>query len=160
MTRRGEAVDTEQDDVEQLVELSRLLVTVAYRSLGVADSQVSLPQFRALVTIARIGPCNAGSLATQLGLHNSSVTRLCDKLVAAGLLTREVKEGNRREVELALTAAGGQVVDSVLSRRAAEVSRMLERLSPAVRARLGRVLPSLLGAAAEVVTAPHSARAI
>jgi hypothetical protein len=38
-------------DVRDLVELSRLLVSVAYRSLDVPEASVPLPQFRALAIL-------------------------------------------------------------------------------------------------------------
>src|SRR5690348_4842377 len=91
-------------DVRLLMDLSSTLVAVAVRSVGVIDGAVTLPQFRALAVLERVGPCNAGTLAASVGLHVSTITRLCDRLVEAGLLTRSVKPDNRREVELRISA--------------------------------------------------------
>lgn len=133
--------------VDDLVELSRLLVSTALRSLDSAGVAVTLPQFRALALLARTGPCTAGGLAAGLGQHGSTVTRLGDRLVAAGWVTRQTRPDNRREVELALTAAGSELVSRVLTARAAELESLLARLPATDRAALAAVLPRLLAAA-------------
>lgn len=147
-------------DVGDLVELSRLLVSVAYRSLDAAPEPVALPQFRALAVLARYGPCTAGGLAEALGAHGSTATRLCDKLVAAGWLTRQNRPANRREVELDLTDAGRAVVEQVLTARAAELERILSRLPKASRRALAALLPQLLEAADGTVARPREAWAV
>lgn len=74
-----------QTDVSLVMDLSRALVAVVVRSLGAIDGEVPLPQFRALVVLRRVGPGNAGELADAVGLHISTITRICDRLVAAAL---------------------------------------------------------------------------
>jgi len=136
-----------ESDVTQLVELSRLLVSMAYRSLKGAGGQLALTTFRAMAVLRVTGPCSANGLAAQLDMHSSSVTRLCDKLLAAGWITREQSPQDRRECELALTHSGRRLVDRILAARAAEVSHLLARLATADRAALAQALPSLLEAA-------------
>jgi len=139
------------DDVSDLVELSRLLVSVAYRSLGVLDEPILLPQFRALALLAERGPCTVGGLAEALDANASTVTRLCDKLVTAGWITRQNRPENRREVEVALTPSGSALVHQVLSARAAELERILARLPKASRRALAALLPEFLDAADQTV---------
>src|SRR4051812_28835803 len=115
-------------DVTLLMDLSRALVAVAVRSLGAIDGEVPLPQFRALAVLHRTGPCNASDLADAVGLHVSTITRICDRLVGSGLITREIQTGNRREVQLAITAAGSALVEQVWSERAGELSSALRRM--------------------------------
>ena len=134
-------------EADHLVELSRLLVSVAYRSLEVPERPVPLPQFRALAVLAKHGPCTAGGLAAALDQGASTVTRVCDKLVAAGLISRQNRPDNRREVEIALTEPGSQLVQEVLSSRAAELEQILSRMPKRSRTRLAQVLPDLLEAA-------------
>ena len=134
-------------DVDDLVELSRLLVSVAYRSLEVPAKPLPLPQFRALTVLARQGPCSAGGLAESLDQVGSTVTRICDKLVAAGLVTRQNRPDNRREVEVAITDEGRRLVDQVLDARATELEQLLGRMPKPSRAALAKVLPELLAAA-------------
>jgi DNA-binding MarR family transcriptional regulator len=131
-------------DVSLLFGLSRALVGVAVRSLRTVDNDLPLPQLRALTVLERYGPCSAGGLADAIGLHVSSTTRLCDRLVARGLITRQTRPDNRREVELAISPTGSGLVHEVWAARAAELSTALRSLQPAQRASLRDVIPPLL----------------
>jgi DNA-binding MarR family transcriptional regulator len=148
------------EDVSDLVELSRLLVSVAYRSLDAAPEPVQLPPFRALAVLARFGPCTVGGLAETLGTPASTVTRMCDKLVASGWVTRQNRPDNRREVEIALTDNGRNLVREVLTARAAELENILAGMSATSRRALGRLLPQLLSAADAAVPRPREAWAV
>jgi len=145
-TRRRPA-DAPSGDVTDLVELSRLLVSVAYRSLEASGQPLPLPQFRALTVLAKHGPCTAGGLAEALDQVGSTVTRICDRLVGAGLVTRQNRPDDRREVQIEITAAGRRLVEQVFVARAVEFEHILGRMRPASRAALARVLPELLAAA-------------
>jgi DNA-binding MarR family transcriptional regulator len=138
-------------DVDDLVELSRLLVSAAHRSLAAAGGPVTLQQFRALAVLARRGPQASGALAVTLDLHPSTVSRLCAKLVDGGWLTRSVRPDNRREVELDLTAAGQSLVKKVFAARARELETVLDRLPRAGRGSLAALLPQLLDAAERTI---------
>jgi DNA-binding MarR family transcriptional regulator len=148
------------DDVGDLVALSLVLVSVASRSLAAADTPIPLPQFRPLTVLARLGPCTVGGLAEALDTHASNVTRLCDKLVASGLVTRENRPENRREVEIALTERGQALVQDVLTARAVELEAILARLPRASRKALGRLLPELLAAAGSAAPLPGEGWAV
>ncbi len=141
-------------DVGLLMDLSRALVAVAVRSLGAIDGAVPLPQFRALTVLERVGPINASFLAGAVGLHVSSITRLCDRLVEADLITREISPDSRREVELRVTPAGSKLVHQVRRARSKELSRVLQSLSAGQRAALRDAIPPVLdvlaGAAPDV----------
>lgn len=130
-----------------LLDLTRSLIALATRSVDAADGKVSLPQFRGLYVLQRTGPCNAGSLAEQLGSHPSTVTRLCDRLVKLGYVTRQVRADNRREIELDVTPAGQQIVDAVMHRRAGEFERLLSALDADTLGHLRLALPALVAAA-------------
>ena len=155
----GEA-ETVGPEVAGLVRLSRVLAGVADRSLQAASAQVSLAQFRALVVLARTDPCSAGELATALGLIGSTTTRLCDKLLALGWITRTDRAADRRTIELALTRSGRALVEQVLAVRDAELERILTHLPHQSRARLAAVLPPLLSAADDVVVPARASWAI
>lgn len=134
-------------DVEALVELSRVLVSSAYRSLAAASVEVTLPQFRALAVLARCGSSTSNALAHALDLHPSTVSRLCDRLVTEGWVSRRIRDDNRREVELELTATGTALVDEVFSARARELESVLAHLPVAKRRQVATILPELLRAA-------------
>jgi DNA-binding MarR family transcriptional regulator len=124
---------TRQNDVAVLMDLSRALVGLAVRSMGAVDGVVTLPQFRALAVLDRLGPCSAGELAEAVGLHVSTITRLCDRLVAADLISREVRPDDRRQVELDITPAGTSLVNKVRTERERELAAALRRLTATQR---------------------------
>ena len=76
---------------------------------------------RVLVLASQPGRLNATGVAEALGVHLSSASRICDRLVQAGLLDRRDLPQDRRHVELTLTPAGERLLASVNDHR--EVSR-------------------------------------
>ena len=151
---RARAIDRvsrhEVDDVaDAVLRASRVLVSVAARSLADVSDKVTLPQYRALVVLAGRGPQNAGALAEVLGVHSSTLTRLCDRLVAKGLITRGESATNRREVTLALTPRGRRLVKSVTERRRAEIREIVARVPKTQREAMVRALQAFGDAAGE-----------
>jgi DNA-binding MarR family transcriptional regulator len=146
--------DAELDEITEAVLLtSRALVAVAARSLAATegpDLDVTLPQFRALVVVATRGPVNAGYLADELGVHPSSVTRLCDRLTNKGLLERAPRPESRREIVLSLTPAGRRVVDEVTASRRRDIRRIVSRVPRELRPGLVQALQAFADAAGEV----------
>src|SRR5437764_8474868 len=82
------------------------LVIVWGRAQEALQQPVSASQLRALLVIDMAGEINLNGLADKLGAIPSSASRLCDRLQAAGLLTRAAGRTDRREVVLSLTADG------------------------------------------------------
>jgi DNA-binding MarR family transcriptional regulator len=130
-------------DVEALIELSRLMVGLAYASL---EDRLELRQFRALAFVRQRGGCTVGELAQDSALPSSSTTRLCDQLVERGWLTRRPDEGDRRQVQLELTDAGEACVAEVLEERGRRLRSARRALDPSQRAALSTVLPPLIEA--------------
>ncbi len=113
-------------EVEAFIYASRALVALAVSSLAELDDRISLTHFRALLVLTDVGTMNAAELANQLGTSASSVTRLCDRLVADRLMRRTENPDNRREVLLTATPSGGRLVERVLARRRLGVQRVLD----------------------------------
>jgi DNA-binding MarR family transcriptional regulator len=114
--------------VDAVLHASRALVAVAARSLAHVEGNVTVPQYRALVVLASRGPQSAGALAELLGVHVSSLTRLCDRLVDKGLITRATEPANRRRLTLTLTPRGRRLVRSVTSTRRDEIAAIVARV--------------------------------
>src|ERR1700727_32779 len=91
---------------EVLQAATRVLAGVALRSLDVLDSAVTLPQFRLLAVLADLGPVASGRAARTLGLDPSTVTRLADRMVAAGHVAHGTDPPHRGVVTLELTPSG------------------------------------------------------
>jgi len=122
--------------LEALLAASRALVALAARSLAGLDSEVTLPQYRALVVLATRGPQRVVDISAELGVTPSTGTRLCDRLVRKGVVRRTRSATDRREVRLSLTGAGRDLVDEVTQRRRDELSQVVaaipQRWHPAV----------------------------
>src|SRR5664279_4938853 len=86
------------DAVAVTLVASRALVGVAARSLSALEPDVTLPQYRALVLLRSRGDQNVSALADALGVHPSTATRLCDRLLKKGFIDRATSSGSRREV--------------------------------------------------------------
>jgi DNA-binding MarR family transcriptional regulator len=135
--------------VDALLRASRALVAVAARSLAAVDHDVTLAQYRTLVVLASRGPQTPGALAAALGVHASTVTRMCDRLVAKRLIRRGGSPTNRREVDLRLTAKGRRLVDSVTRRRREEIAEIVARVPGTQRRAMVRALNRFGEAATE-----------
>ncbi len=135
--------------VEAVLGASRVLVAVAARSLAEVAEEVTLPQYRALVVLAAMGPQRAVSLAEALGVTPPTATRMCDRLVRKGLVRRRGARGDRREVRVSLTAAGQALVEEVTRRRRAEIESMLAKIAPEDQAAMVELFGALARAAGE-----------
>src|SRR5919199_2258551 len=119
-----------KDDVDATLTASRALLGVVARSLADVLDQITLPQFRVLVVLCAEGPLRSGVLAERLGIHQSTFTRTADRLVAQGWIRREPNAESRREVLVALTDTGRELVVEVMRARRTEIERILTGTSP------------------------------
>lgn len=144
-TKSASDLDASTDAV---LAASRVLVAVAARSLAEHEEEVSIPQFRSLVILYSRGPQRPVDLATALGVDPSTVTRLCDRLVRKGLISRRRRGADRRAVQLALSARGTELVSTVTRRRQLEIRRILRAVPPSSRRRLACAFELFSAAAA------------
>ncbi len=100
-------------------------------------------QLRALLIVDGAGAINLTKLASMLGASTSATSKLCDRLVAAGLLTRQPAAVSRREITLRSTESGQRVAQWVRDRRRAALDQTLASLSPEGRRDLARGLAEL-----------------
>lgn len=105
-----------------------------------AVSQLSSSQLRAVMVVERYDGINLRGLAKDLNMILSSASRLCDRLVAAGLLEREPGRVDRREIALHLTPAGRGLLDDLRAERQERLAAVLGAMSPAGRHALLRGL--------------------
>lgn len=146
------------DDVDALTDAllaaSRLLVAVSARSIA---SSITIPQFRLLVVLDTHGPLKPTALAEHLAVNPSTATRMVDRLVTAGLVSRERSAVSRRELVVRLTTDGAAVVREVTRRRRAEIARIVGRMPPGTRHGLVRALTAFSVAGGEpAVTEPDA----
>jgi DNA-binding MarR family transcriptional regulator len=128
---------------------TRVLAGVALRSLDVLGAAVTLPQFRLLAILADLGPVPSGQAARALGLDPSTVTRLADRMVAAGHAARGRDPRHRGVVTLTLTASGRELVATAGAWRRRELARIMARLGPADQEAVTAALGLLVSAAGD-----------
>jgi DNA-binding MarR family transcriptional regulator len=75
------------------------------RMLEVAESGLTVPQYRVLAAIAQ-GGVRSAHLAERLAVRRPTLTAIADGLVTAGLACRESEAGDRRVVRLHATDEG------------------------------------------------------
>jgi len=144
-------MNTDENEVaDALLTASRALVAVAARS--VADvSEVTLPQFRALVVLAHPTEVTVGELASALDVQSSTATHLCDRLEAKGLIRRTPgRSADRRETTLRLSRHGRRLVERVTAKRRRDLARIAAAMPAEDRAPAIRGLRSFATAAGEL----------
>ncbi|MCZ2401968.1 MarR family transcriptional regulator [Paenarthrobacter sp. Z7-10] len=134
------------------MDAASALLAVVAQSVAEVEDVVTSPQLRVLVLIAARGPQNLGAVAADLGVHPSNATRLCDRLVAGGLIERREDPQDRRFLKLLLSEQGRRLVDQVMSHRREAIAAVIERLPAATRSSLA----SAMGAFARAANEPGS----
>lgn len=141
--------DSPPRPVDTVLAASRALVGIAANSLVGLEDEVTLVQYRALLLVAERRSVNPGELATALGVHPSSATRLVDRLVSKGLMSRDGVEADRREVALTATEAGRRLIRKVMAARRHDLEGVLDRLEPDQVVQVAAALGHLAEAAGE-----------
>lgn len=123
-----------------------VLLNACERAVEGIGSSVPSVQLRALLIIDRMGSLNLNQLASGLGASASASSRLCDRMAAAGLLTRERAAGSRREIVLVLTESGRRLAGWVREQRRAALDELLQAMRADGREALVRGLQELAAA--------------
>jgi DNA-binding MarR family transcriptional regulator len=142
-------VPDDNEVIEAIIHASRAMVGIAVRSLTESGEAVTLPQYRTLVVLSDGGARRLADLANALGVSPSTATRMCDRLVRKGLITRTRDDLDRREVNLEVTTAGRTTVMEVINRRRAEVCALLTSIPLGTRRELVDSLRLLSAATGE-----------
>jgi DNA-binding MarR family transcriptional regulator len=155
--RTGRAGKADVDElVTAVLTASRALVGVSARSLAEVEDTVTITQFRTLVVLDNLGHINLLALAEELDVNSSTAMRMIDRLLVAGLVTRQENPDNRREVLLGLTADGARLVETVTRRRRSEIAKIVTAMPPERRTELVTALHSFADAASEPLARPPS----
>ena len=143
--------------VDALMRASRALVTITARSLASVNTEVTLAQFRTLVVLSNQGPQPVGALAEHLDVHASTMTRMCNRLVARGLIDRAPSAADRREVVVTLSTKGATLVADVMERRRRDLHAVVSCMTPEERVVAIEALEKFARAAGETAEESHEA---
>jgi DNA-binding MarR family transcriptional regulator len=80
-------------------------MTAAYRPL-LAELGLTYPQYLALLVLHEEGRVSVGHLGERLQLDSGTLSPLLKRLEAAGLVSRERRADDERQVEVTLTSEG------------------------------------------------------
>ncbi|TDB75158.1 MarR family winged helix-turn-helix transcriptional regulator [Micromonospora sp. KC723] len=92
-------------------------------------SRLSGAQLRAVMVVERHDGINLRRLAALLDMLLSSASRLCDRLVAAGMLEREPGRLDRREIALHLTPEARRLLTELRQDRQRRLAEVLSDMS-------------------------------
>lgn len=104
---------------------------------------LTISQLRVLYLLRDSGRASVGAVAEHLGITPSTATALVDRLVQRGLVERGAREGDRRVVELHLSAVGSEHVEEAVRCRRRDLTGSLDELSEGDRERLAELLEEL-----------------
>lgn len=133
---------------------AELLEVLRARGQDGVGTAVSPSQLRALLVVETGDGINLRSLGAVLGSRPPSVTRLCDRMAAMGLVERTPSRTSRREVELRLTARGRALLEERRAIREREMAAVLDRMPSAAVEALIVGLAGFREAADEVFAGP------
>ncbi|MET9152978.1 MarR family winged helix-turn-helix transcriptional regulator [Streptomyces griseoflavus] len=113
-----------------------------------STAPASASQMRVLLTLEHQDGINLRTLSAALASTPPSTSRLCDRLVAVGLVERVVGRADRREVRLHLSKRGHAFLDDLRARREQELQAVLTLMPADKRAALREGLEAFCDAAA------------
>ena len=95
-----------------------------------ADTMLTLSQLAALATLDRHGPLSPGELAAHEKISRPSMTRLLAVLEGQGLVVRKAHPTDGRQVTLAVSPAGQELLKEDRRRRDVWLAQRLQGLAP------------------------------
>ena len=108
----------------------------------------------ALATIDKHGPMTLGEVAARERVAPPSITKLVEKLVAAGLVSRETDPNDRRSSLVRVTRQGRRLLDTSRTKRTEWLAARLAELDADERARLDAAMDVL----EKIIAVPEPAR--
>ncbi|GAA1523069.1 hypothetical protein GCM10009730_34120 [Streptomyces albidochromogenes] len=136
MERAGPPDDAAGDLAPRVTAAAEAVVSTWTQATRTASPRLSALQLEALLIVRRWPGINLTGLAEEVGAAPPAVSRLCDRLEAAGLLRREPAPTSRREIGLVLTLQANELIDALFARRHEMFAAVLGRMRPAERRQL------------------------
>jgi DNA-binding MarR family transcriptional regulator len=109
-----------------------------------ATAQLTVLQIHALLFISKLENVTMSEVAKQFDISLPTATSLSDKLVKAGLITRQNDLKDRRIVKLALNQEGNDLLSKAMKQRRLKVNKMLSYLSAKEKQQLLHIMERLL----------------
>lgn len=142
---RGVRDRRDRDRDESLPDAFRTVARQLRRASleSLAQWGVTPSQSRALRVLTRHGVMRLSELSDHLRIAPRSTTEVVDDLEAKRLIERRPDPQDRRATLVALTGHGVEVSEAIRSAFGNDAERFFDRLDPADRAHLSRILHTL-----------------
>lgn len=128
-------------EVLDVVPLVMRTIRAEMRSHRAAD--LSVPQFRVLVFLARSDGASLSDVAAHLGLTPPTTSVMVDGLVSRGLVARQANPDDRRRITLGLTATGQAAMASAQQITRNRLAERLAELPDAERLAIVQAMQTL-----------------
>jgi len=138
----GAAIDIEQ--------ASRVFVAITSRVLDALDTSISQAGLRALLVLDDHGGCTLSDLAHRVPLSQSATSRMVERLVGSGLVERSARPEDRRQIQVAMTRQGRELVDVLTERRRNVIESIAAGMSATDLAALRRGLTAFEAASGDI----------
>lgn len=143
----------ERDTIASLVRIAAVLGSPAFQrgfgADGIPDDANAIP---ALYALATRGPRRPSTLAADLHVSAATVSRLLDKLAAAGLAERLPDPDDARAAQAHLTSSGREVAGALFRAGDQLIDELLAEWSSRDRDALGALLHRFADALADYAT--------
>lgn len=137
----------EERYMERLADIfASLMNVVIHRSMAEVNADITIPQMECLKHLQRHGALSATELAEGLNVSAPAATKLVDRLQRRGLVQRRENPGDRRAVELSLTANGRMIVEQIRNHRSETLKTIIGRMNPEHRDGLASALEAFINA--------------
>lgn len=134
------------DPIHTIATLYPRLMRAMGHLRGAVDEGMDLTynQHKTLLSLADLGPCTLNTLSQELGVATSSSSQMVDRLVVMGLVQRSPGGGDRRQVELRITAQGENLLDEIKEGILQRYRELFEHLGPAEQSNLAGAIHTLV----------------
>lgn len=108
-------------------------------------TDITRSQFNVLKTLGEVYPnsCNAKYIKDNMLVNEPDVTRLIDRLVLKGLITRDRNTEKRRQIDVKITKKGIKVLEEV-GPKALEAVLFVEKISTKEAKQVSKILDKLI----------------
>jgi DNA-binding MarR family transcriptional regulator len=128
---RREMIMSEFESISKIIDLIRNLnKSMRHRFHDfMQDSGLTFPQLSVISTLTKNGELKVSVLSEKMGLSDSTVSGILDRLEQKNIIRRERNQDDRRVVKIALTEESRKFCKDFHKRKEEHFSNLLKRLS-------------------------------
>jgi len=137
MSTHHKGTSRERRALAAYINLLRATNTVSSQAMRHLDAHGLTPsQFAVLEALYHVGPLCLSELARKILRTSGNLTMVVDNLEKSGLVKRVQSSSDRRFVSVEITEKGRDRIANIFPEHAAEVTKLMSRLTPEEQDRL------------------------